>query len=107
VGGAALNDRDHRTLADIERELRASDPDLVRWFESASVCAACSPRRRAGQAEAGWRDGTPEDRRTPRSRRVGRYDGMLLGLLLVMMLVNALLTGPVPQGLGEVVVTRR
>jgi len=31
---------------------------------------------------------------------------MLLGLLLVMMLVNALLTGPVPQGLGEVVVTR-
>jgi DUF3040 family protein len=85
-----LNDRDRRTLADMERELRTSDPGLVRWFESASVCAACSSRR-AGQAEAGSGNGTPEDRRAPRSRRVGRCRRVLLGLLLVM----ALLTAPV------------
>jgi hypothetical protein len=88
-----LNDRDRRTLADMERELRTSDPDLVRWFEFASVCAACSSRR-AGQAEAGSRNGTPGNRRAQGSRRVRRYLGMLLGLLLVMVLVSALLTAP-------------
>jgi hypothetical protein len=84
-----LNDRDRRTLADIERQLFTSDPSLVRWFESASACAACSPRR-AGQAEAGSRKGTAEIRKAPRSRRVRRYLRMLLGLLLVMVLVSAL-----------------
>jgi DUF3040 family protein len=45
AGGPVLSDRDQRTLADIERRLGASDPGLVRRFESAHVRPEYRPLR--------------------------------------------------------------
>jgi hypothetical protein len=88
-----LSERDRRTLAEIERDLCASDPGLARRFESAGARSASRPPR-AGWTAAGSADGTAGGRRTSCSPRIRPYALAVLGPL-ALVTVSALVIAPV------------